>query len=105
MRQLTVEDLLAEAAGPPAGRWVAAEGPRGLVGITTARPAPHCPERVVVIGCSLTAYRWGCPPRPREIYLRPEDLREIDPAGLPPEVATAVEEAWRAAQRERLEVC
>lgn len=79
-----------------------AAGPRALVGITTGRVAAHNPERVVVIGCSLTAYRWGCPPRPREVYPRPEDLQEIDPADLPTDVVAAVETAW---QEREVRVC
>lgn len=101
MWQLTVDDLFREKAGPPPGRWVMAAGPRCWVGITTGRPAPHCPGRVVVIGCSLTAYRWGCPPRPQELYLWPEDLQEVDPARLPPEVVAVVADAWRVRQMAR----
>lgn len=104
MRQLTVEHLLAQTAAAeyPAGRWVISGGPMRFVGVTTGRRSLYRPDRMVVIGCSLLTHSWGWNPTPHELYLRPADVVEVDPAKLPSDLVAAVEEAWMAAEQERL---
>lgn len=103
MRQLTVEDLLTQAAAAryPAGRWVISAGAMRWVGKTTGRRWAREPERMVVIGVSLLSHSWGWNPTPHELYLRPGDVVEVDPARLPADLVAAVEDAWRAAEREQ----
>lgn len=98
MRQLTVDDLLAReaAAEYPAGRWVMSGGSLRHVGLTTGRRSSWSPQRMVIIGCSLLTHSWGWRPQPHELYLRPGDVVEVDPAKLPPDLVAAVKEAWRA---------
>ncbi|MFZ5815349.1 MAG: hypothetical protein ACOY93_08595 [Bacillota bacterium] len=97
MRQLTLDDLAngGATAGYPAGRWVLFGGTLGLVGLTTGQRSPDDPDRSLVVAGSLAGQAWGWSryALPVVVYLRPEEMVEIDPQRLPAVLVTALREA------------
>lgn len=105
MRQLTVEDLLAETAAAeyPAGRWEMSGGAMRWVGLITGRPSTGQPDRMMVIGVSFLSHSRGWRSMPNELDLRRGDMADVDPTHLQSGLVVAVEEACMATERERLE--